>query len=58
LAPTVKLQELPLQVTWQVSPQAPVQLALVSQVNAQVDVVESHVDVEQVALSKHSQACP
>jgi hypothetical protein len=53
--PTLNVQELPLQMTWHVSPQAPLQVAPVSQVNAHVEVVASQVDVEQLPLSKHSQ---
>jgi hypothetical protein len=53
--PTLNVHALPLQMTWQVSPHAPWQLAPVSQVNAQVEVVASQVDVEQLAPSKHSQ---
>jgi hypothetical protein len=56
--PAAKVHAAPLQMISQVSPQAPAQLEPVLQVNAQLDVVLSQVDVGQLAPSAHVQLLP
>jgi len=53
--PTVKVQDVPLQMTEHVSPQVPEHVDPVSQVNAHDEVLASHGDFVQLPLSAHVQ---